>query len=52
LIVSDLNIIRIHTNFTNTVKRVIEFDLNSLTAPGTLSTLKRVWTDPSPLTPG
>jgi SAM-dependent methyltransferase len=46
MVVSDLNVIRIHTNFTNTVKRVIEFDLNSLSAPGTLQTLKRIWTDP------
>lgn len=46
MVVSDLNVIRIHTNFTNTIKQVIEFDLNSLSAPGTLQTLKRIWTDP------
>src|SRR5690606_23661017 len=38
LVVSDLNVIRIHTNFTNTVKKVYEYDLNSLSEPGALTT--------------
>src|SRR5690606_34000886 len=46
MVVSDLNTIRIHTNFTNTEKRIWEFDLNSLTAPNTLPILRRLWTDP------
>ena len=52
MIVSDLNIIRIHTNFTNKVKMVYEYDLNGLNQPGVLSRLKKVWTDPDSFEPG
>lgn len=51
LVVSDLNVIRIHTNFTNTVKKVYEYDLNSLSEPGALTTLRKLWTDPLALKP-
>jgi len=51
LIVSDLNIIRIHTNFTNTVKQTIELNLVSLPGEGNLAMLKRLWTDPEGFRP-
>lgn len=51
LVVSDLNIIRIHTNFTNTVKQTIEIDLASLPQAGNLAMLKRLWTDPESFRP-
>ncbi|MGI8404782.1 MAG: type IIL restriction-modification enzyme MmeI [Thermomicrobiales bacterium] len=51
LVVSDLNIIRIHTNFTNTVKQIIEIDLASLPQAGNLAMLKRLWTDPESFRP-
>jgi type II restriction/modification system DNA methylase subunit YeeA len=52
LVVSDLNIIRIHTNFTNTVKRTYEVDLVSISEPGKLALLRRLWSDPESLRPG
>jgi hypothetical protein len=52
LVVSDLNIIRIHTNSTNTVKRTYEVDLVSISEPGKLALLRRLWTDPESLRPG
>ena len=51
MVVSDLNIIRVNTNFTNTVKKVYEYDLNSLSDPGALTTLRKLWTDPLDLRP-
>ncbi len=51
LVVSDLNIIRIHTNFTNTVKHTIEIDLASIANEGNLAMLKRLWTDPESFRP-
>ncbi len=51
LVVSDLNIIRIHTNFTNTVKQTIEVNLASLPDEGNLAMLKRLWTDPESFRP-
>ena len=41
LIVSDIERIRIHTHFTNTVKRVDELTLDDLLDPGKLDILRR-----------
>lgn len=46
LVVSDMERIRIHTNFTNTVKRVIELSLDDLLAPQGLVDLRAVFHDP------
>ncbi len=46
LVVSDLQIIQVHTNFTNSVKRVTNFTLDDLLIPEKLNQLRRVWTDP------
>ena len=44
--VSDLQTIEVHTNFTNSVKRVSTFTLDDLLDPENLDQLRRVWTDP------
>ena len=49
LIVSDLQRIIIHTNFTNTVKRVVELTLDDLLIPEKLEILRQVFTDPKAL---
>ena len=49
LIVSDLQRIVIHTNFTNTVKRVYELTLDDLLIPEKLAILHQVFTDPETL---
>jgi hypothetical protein len=46
LVVSDLQTIQVHTNFTNSVKRVSTFTLDDLLDPENLDQLRRVWTDP------
>src|SRR5215212_2197005 len=46
LVVSDLQTIQVHTNFTNSVKRVTTFALDDLLDPEKLDRLRRVWTDP------
>jgi type II restriction/modification system DNA methylase subunit YeeA len=46
LVVSDLQTIEVHTNFTNSVKRVSTFTLDDLLDPENLDQLRRVWTDP------
>src|SRR5215211_5635845 len=46
LVVSDLQTIEVHTNFTNSVKRITTFTLDDLLDPGKLDQLGRVWTDP------
>jgi type II restriction/modification system DNA methylase subunit YeeA len=51
LVVSDLNLIRIHTNFTNTVKKTIEVDLATLADDGVLPMLRRMWIDPASFRP-
>jgi hypothetical protein len=48
-IVSDLQRIVIHTNFTNTVKRVHELALDDLLIPEELAILHRAFTDPKAL---
>lgn len=52
LIVSDLNKIEIHTNFTGTVKQVHLIDLGTFAEPANLAILRRVFTDPESLRPG
>ncbi len=52
LIVSDLQRIIIHTNFTNTVKRVYELTLDDLLIPEKLDILRKAFTDPDKLRPG
>lgn len=52
LIVSDMEIIRIYTNFTNTVQEVHEIPLTDLVNPQKLQILKWVFTDPERLKPG
>jgi len=49
LIVSDLQRIVIHTNFTNTVKRVYELSLDDLLLPEKLAVLRRAFDDPDAL---
>ena len=46
LVVSDMNRILVHTNFTNTVKRVIEITYDDLLTADGLVQLKRVFVDP------
>src|SRR5215217_4719963 len=46
LVVSDLQTIQVHTNFTNSVKRITDFALDDLLVPEKLDQLRRVWTDP------
>jgi len=47
--VADAHLIRIHTNFTNSVKRVYELALDDLLDPEKLLTLKAVFFDPTRL---
>jgi len=49
LIVSDLQRILIHTNFTNTVKRVYDLTLDDLLIPEKLAILYKAFTDPDAL---
>jgi hypothetical protein len=46
LVVSDLHTIAIHTNFTNTVKRIIRLDLDDLLTPAGLQTLRALFYEP------
>ena len=47
LVVSDIQTIHVHTNFTNSIKQVTTFTLDDLLLPEKLDQLRRVWTDPS-----
>jgi type II restriction/modification system DNA methylase subunit YeeA len=47
LVVSDIQTIQVHTNFTNSVKQVTTFTLEDLLIPEKLDQLRRVWTDPT-----
>lgn len=49
LIVSDATLIRIHTNFTNTVKKIYELPIQSLLKPENLAILKAAFFDPQRL---
>lgn len=46
LVVSDMERIEVHTNFTNSVKQIHLFTLDDLLDPRHLDQLRRVWTDP------
>ena len=46
LVVSDIRTVQVHTNFTNSVKRVFDFALDDLLVPEQLDRLRLVWTDP------
>jgi type II restriction/modification system DNA methylase subunit YeeA len=52
LVVSDLNKIEIHTNFTGTVKQVHLIDLSTFAEPASQRVLRAVFTDPESLKPG
>lgn len=52
LVVSDMEIIRIYTNFTNTVQEIHDIYLTDLANPEKLQILKWVFTDPEQLKPG
>ena len=49
LVVSDLDLIEIHTNFTNTVKQVYRLTLDDLLTPAGQERLRAVFTDPEAL---
>jgi hypothetical protein len=51
LIVSDLNRIEIHTNFTGTVKQVHAIDLSTITEPESLRVLRAAFWKPDSLKP-
>lgn len=51
LIVSDLNIIEIHTNFTGTVKQVHTIDLASFAEAANLDKLRRIFMNPASFRP-
>lgn len=51
LIVCDLDRFEIHTNFTNTVKAVHAFDLDTSAEPANLDLLRKVFTHPEALKP-
>jgi hypothetical protein len=50
-VVCDMNRFEVHTNFTNTVTKVYEFNLDSLAEPGNLYVLRKLFTDPAALEP-
>ena len=51
LVVCDLDRFQIHTNFTGTVKRVFEWDLDRLADPANVQVLRHVFTNPDALRP-
>jgi type II restriction/modification system DNA methylase subunit YeeA len=52
LVVCDLDRFEVHTNFTDTVKKVHEFALDELAEPDNLQLLRHVFTNPDALRPG
>lgn len=52
LVVSDLQTIIIHTNFTNTVKKTFSFTVEELINPENIRLLKNVFDNPDALRPG
>jgi hypothetical protein len=46
LVVSDMDRILVHTNFTNTVKRIVTIALDDLLKPEGMKTLRAVFSDP------
>jgi type II restriction/modification system DNA methylase subunit YeeA len=51
LIVSDMDRIRVHTNWTNTVPKVYDVPLNRIAEPDSLYVLRSAFTDPEKLKP-
>ena len=51
LVVCDMDRFQVHTNFTDTVKRVYHFKLTELAAPSNLDVLRRLFTEPNSLRP-
>ena len=49
LVVCDMDRFEVHTNFTDTVKRVYDFNLASLASPSNIDVLRRVFTEPNSL---
>lgn len=52
LIVSDMEIIEIHTNFTNTIEEIQVFTLDDLLKPEVRGKLKAIFTEPEQFRPG
>ena len=52
LVVCDLDRFEIHTNFTDTGKKVHRFDLDGLAESANLGVLRKLFTDPKSLRPG
>ena len=52
LIVSDMEVIRVHTNFTNTVQQTHDITLDDMLKPEKRLLLKRAFTEPDRLKPG
>jgi len=51
LVVCDMDRFEVHTNFTDTLKRVYDFNLAGLASPSNLDVLRRVFTEPNSLRP-
>jgi hypothetical protein len=51
LTVCDLNRFEVHTNFTDTAKKVYEFDLDGVPEPANLAVLRNLFTNPDALRP-
>jgi len=49
LVVCDMDRFELHTNFTDTVNRVYDFNLAGLAAPSNIDVLRRLFTEPNPL---
>ena len=47
LLVSDIQTIQVHTNFTNSIKAVTTFTLDDLLVPEKLDQFRRVWIAPT-----
>jgi len=52
LVVCDMDRFKIHTNFTSTIKKVYEFDLDVLDQQENLDVLRKLFTEPLALKPG
>lgn len=46
LVVSDMERIEVHTNFTSSIKQIVVFTLDDLLDPRRLDQVRRIWTDP------
>ncbi len=51
LVVCDMDRFEVHTNFTNTRKRIYAFDLEGLAQPTNLEILRKLFTEPDELRP-